>query len=715
MSWVEPEHGGAEGLVENPDPEEDSDLPARRLHGPGEGDGQDRPEDDLAMAAVDSGEVQASGDGGEPTGINPEAAACGSVEVGEGPRDSVEAEAVTLAVGSAEQASGGGPSNPSLGGNVEGVARAGANDTESSRQPERDNAVDMADAAERVEEDQRRVAEIGNDEMEEDDSFEQDEETAAPECETDVCQDSTSESDRQRLQPCIQAERNLGAALNGNNDEAPLSSTVEHGEGSENPELASVDPPGATAAANSDMGTYSGNVEVSDSAEDAPEAELDNLQSNPLAFREAGSPGISRTVQDSDALVPPSTQAADPEGHQLATDGSNSSHSNPGRSPGTSEDHDMQAPECDRGNSPQPSLLHPTNGETAQVQAASHDQPSSDDPVASNNPQQQEAIAPMPTNMCQQQQSTSDPSFNGTTPNQVSVQDLAQALEDNLQTVAESTTGVETEKRASGLPDSQSCEPETLSEENASKLRDSRAGESKSSEQCAASEVIPQTSRLIEPPSLRQSDPSSEQSSSKTKSPEASAAVGDQSSSPAKIATSSEVDVKPPLKLSGTSPPSTLVTCAAASAAQHQDEKGGSQRYPSNSSSSSSSNTSQRASPAKAVAAALFHVMGMDSKFTGKDLAMALQSDDEDDLMSELDAELLTASASSAPRPKLPPKQEHHDHSRRHHKPKSKAEPKSNPSPVANGLPSSRDVLQLQEHNRQLLEQLRIRDEEIAR
>ena len=730
MSWVEAESGGADGVVENPDPEEDSDLPSRRLHGQAEEGArleQDRPEDDLNIAAVDPDGDQASGACGDRTGdALLEGAVGASAENHAGSARDVVVEHAPVYDDAVPQ-----ESNQS--GNTavvvkESVAREVSENmsyVETSVQPGHLNVADgrppaanVADA-QAVEEEERSEENEGhaNADIEEEDSFDQDEETAAPECETGVRLDSTSESDRQPVNFQDEAEGNpVGESEDrgaSNTESSSLSNGVYSNSGGHMINSGNLEescnishdssvPSAAAGSANSNAANFSGNIEVSDSAEDAPEAELDNLQLNSLQIREAEflANRFSRTV---DSLGSSGSQAADSERHPHAPDSSNSNHSNPGQSPGNSEDHDMQAPECDRETSPQ--LLNEAENlnirETAQSHTVSNEHISSDNSVSSSA--EQEGIL---RNMCQQP-NTSDSLCSGAPPEQDKHSESNPILE---------TSEERLETRA------QFCIEETgqIASESES-LNNQPCGYQSS---CEQSPMMQATNHLKEQSFLKQSQPSVnsslEQSSVNRISP-AAQELSDPSPSPpsfgatskpcAKINSVQKEGLSP--KVSGRSTPTMANNAFSSATAQRKEGNASSQKGASNSSSSSSSNTSQRTSPAKAVAAALFHVMGMDSKFTGKDLALALQSDDEDDLMSELNAELLSTSVSS--KAKLPEKPEQRDHVRRHHKTKAKQEPQTRTSEMTNGLPSSNDELRLQEHNRQLLEQLRIRDEEISR
>ncbi|RUS71226.1 hypothetical protein EGW08_021007 [Elysia chlorotica] len=733
MSWVEPESGGADGVVENPDPEEDSDLPARGLHGQVDGEGarieQDRPEDDLAIAAIDPAGDQASGACEERVGDVPleGAAGCGSAENhGDSAREVVVGHEA-VAHGAVEQSD-----NPAVAVNGGNVEREGlVNDGQQRLESVADRSLPEANGGnvQVLGEQERRPENGGNADadVEEEDSFEQDEETAAPECESGVRLDSTSESDRQPVNFQTEAEGNpMGETANRGTSSANVEASSMPNGASANPVDHSIDsgnseqPPSishdggvasdATGSSVSNIGHFSGNVEVSASAEDAPEAEMDNLQQSSSQRRESALQDTSGRAVD--PVSPPVLQAANPERHIHAPNGSNSNHSIPGQSPRTSADHDMQAPECDRETAPQPQVQmeNLNTREAAQLPSISNEHPSANNPVASCS--QQEAIAALPANVCQQP-NTSDSSSTVTLPEQ-----------DRPRPDREPNTIQETpEERPQAVAQSCIVEAKHVSSESES-LSSQASGSQPNSEEPS---ILQSTNNLNESSIPRQSqcsvDSSSDQSSVNRASL-TSQELGNQSptSPPSNSATSkpcsqndSVQNEEPSPKVSGSST-LTMTNDALSSVAAHRKEDNTrSLKGASISSSSSSSNTSQRTSPAKAVAAALFHVMGMDSKFTGKDLALALQSDDEDDLMSELNAELLSGSSSSSSKPKPSQNQEQTDHTRRQHKTKVKQKPQTQASEVTNGLPPPGDGLRLQEHNRQLLEQLRIRDEEIAR
>lgn len=670
MSWVEPESGGAEGVIENPNPEEDSDLPTRCLNGQAEGEvvrlEQERPEDDLAMAVTDPDGDEASGGFGEVTHNGMQGAGAGSSEENQTHVGELLGGQATVAQSDVEQ--------EARGAKAQHIERQGEsfNDQpqiENNAQLDNAGGAAIAQIANGVQDTSERV------ENDEEDSFEQDEETAAPECENSVRLDSTSESDRQSVNSNIQVAANImveseittvsnlnetlllaGAAVS----ESERHLCVGNREVIENV----IDDSGLSQGALDDeavirnIGTFSGNIEVSDSAEDAPEAELVNLQPSSMPIAEAES-------NAGEAVGISGLPAAYPEGHLNTTNDSSSNHSNPVPQISASEDHDMQAPECDRENSPQPAFSENIDiTEAAPLQTASneHSEQPLGNSVSGNS--HYEAIAKLPTNMCQQPNTSDLPCSE--TVEQMSPQNFVAG------------SNIRGEECGSNSCSEQSAPNQ---ESGSSLLQQSGA---------ITNHSIPQGSVMTLSESVLPAHESGLFASSSS-APE----QGPQFVSAQKKQLSSQVI--------------NTASTEVSSAVQTKQEKVIGQKGHNNSSSSISFNASERTSPAKAVAAALFHVMGMDSKFTGKDLARALQSDDEDDLMSELDAELLSSPASLASKPKQD------DLARRHHKPKAKQNPRKSSTEVTNGLPSSHDVHQLQEHNRQLLEQLRIRDEEITR
>ncbi|XP_013063062.2 coiled-coil domain-containing protein 186-like isoform X1 [Biomphalaria glabrata] len=111
----------------------------------------------------------------------------------------------------------------------------------------------------------------------------------------------------------------------------------------------------------------------------------------------------------------------------------------------------------------------------------------------------------------------------------------------------------------------------------------------------------------------------------------------------------------------------------------------------------STSSSSQQSSPSRSVFA---HTEEYDSNSLQRKLALALQSDDEDELLHELDAELLARPKNRSPMAFTAQKFKNLEH--------------DNTPSLLNGMQGF-DMRQLQIHNRQLLEQLKIRDEEISR
>ncbi|GFO36982.1 coiled-coil domain-containing protein 186 [Plakobranchus ocellatus] len=741
MSWVEPENGGGEDVTENPDPEEDSDLPIRPRDRDNDGEGvrseQDRPEDDLAIAPEEvtaaevaienqvfnsessNNEQRISPGNEEETGACVEREPVGQIENAEDEvgvcSSNLESEEVVVCNNKQKNVS---DNFEREGGIAEYDAApesclAGRVDILMEARP---LPEDMAAVGERSEEENSNRKADNEEGPEGEDSFEQDEETAAPECENEVRQDSTSESDRQPIHSHIHVTENLPslALTNGvppilPSCPSPVSRNSEEDLSHLRSENAISPDVSGTSVGSSGM-NFSGNVEVSGTAEDAPEAELDNFHSTSLPLRESA-PSVLN-VEYGHAACEFLPQALDSRCSEPPTSGISINHSNLEHLPDAGNDHDMQAPECDRENSPQPPPnIDESNsiGESVQLEAVSFEQTVNDNQAASLSGQ--EAIS-LPSASACQQLNTCDSSIKG------------------AQNEHSSTNNANLRSDCAHM----------------SQERKITLSQGANEEKCEANE---QSDAMLRNPYVQESfECSSGQSSTIQAGLSLSAHCNNsKDSSPQdKIMTSASSDLYPPKVtspvVSGQNekhPPSSIPTTLPGekisptpreNPSRHSEfsipnmpdntipnaarQKEDPQKRPSNSSSSSSSSTSQRTSPAKAVAAALFHVMGMDSKFTGRDLALALQSDDEEDLMSELDAELLSSSASSISKPKSQ-KQETKVQLQRQSKSKTKSVTKSDSGQLLNGLPSTADVQQLQEHNRQLLEQLRIRDEEIAR
>ncbi|XP_059144837.1 coiled-coil domain-containing protein 186-like isoform X3 [Physella acuta] len=567
MSWLEPEGGAAE-MEENPDPEEDTDLPGRvHLVGRARSE-EDGPEDDLSM----------SGHADEPAEDH-------RVETNQD--WPVEASATV----------------------------AGVN----THEPEGSLDLTAAHACGQLKE-EARVYREGDEEAAARVYREQDEEAAAPECESNICPEAHSESGGQVEELVLPNTEDHNVCLppmsKANTSGSDLS--VDHGEMTQQ-----------FSDANScnfltSEAAFTGNVQVVSNIDDAPEAEVaDIVFESPV---EEDNLNINVTAQSK-----PLTEASLP---LLATTASDNLDVPP-----TSSDHslhelcDSQVPECDR------EAACPTSAVEGAESAVSENGGVSD--VLS-------------------QDSASTPQ-------------LQQAANAESGLLPNAESGLLPNAESGHLPNTESG---LLPNAESGHLPNAESGLLPNANMNTVPLPIEPSAHSVDSPALNhlQESPLNHLQESPP---------GDKQPDTPQCPNPTQAISIPEQRVPASAGPVRPAACNSSNLSSLLSS-GHSNLL------SSSSSPSPQSSPARVLSQAI------EPDQLQRELALALQSDDEDELLHELDAELLSRSRSKSPQPASPLR-------------------RKDVSSPSNGLQSTFDIRQLQALNHQLLDQLKIRDDEISR
>lgn len=663
---------GSVDLEENPDPEEDSDLPQRQHQSDGElefrGEEED-PEEDLAM----------------------------SQEVGSVVAPSIPAEEANA------QFMDTGSSNFNV---FSAVSDGRCNSQNRTLSTAHHNGLERAVVL-------QNPSIISND-VSDEESFEQDDELAAPECENNVRQDACSESDQQLLemkevrpdQRYIDSQRVVCGAVE------------MHGSGHHDSELERkghdiasafvVEPVSLGACSEQTLesiGAFSGNVEIEHNYDDAPEAEVSILNQDRGACSYEEEDNINLCIhQESSENSHLNTSVQDSCEHSdvLVVNLNDVNVVNIPRNESSgisnhSSDHDLQAPECDRQadssqisiGSQQICFTFPTELSPSELNSApvprdnnsagscfigDHETDKSKEQVCDES-----ILDPTECKLNDDKEGLStcdsypadghDTETSHVCENEVKITDTILTGQDKVHVGHEPSE------------DSGSCQEDRFSTHS--------SGNSANSYPNVPISADPSDNPQI-PSTISQNDLQIiVQQTSATSGISMCPSENSLNSAETKQLTDS-------LNTATLSTPSCVDHQNAHDPYSLATSPNSCMQLPSSVSQDTTSMAPQHSSPTKVVP----QTIAADSSIE-RQLALVLQSDDEDELLHELDAELLA----HVSRTKSP--QRNHNHL-------SKISD-TDIEQTANGLQLLLDFKQMQEHNRQLLEQLRIRDEEIQR
>ncbi|BFY97556.1 hypothetical protein BsWGS_00595 [Bradybaena similaris] len=679
MSWAEVENGSVD-LEENPDPEEDSDLPQRQHQSDGElgfrGEEED-PEEDLAM----SQEVLGNGDAlSIPT---------------------EEANAQLLDTGS---------SNLNV---FSTVSDGRCNSQNRALSTAHHNGLEGAAVL-------QNPSIISND-VSDEDSFEQDDELAAPECENNVRQDASSESDRQLLEM-----KEIRPDQRYSDSQHIVSGAVEmHGSEHHDSELEReghdiasafvVEPVGLGAGSEQTLesiGTFSGNVEVEHNFDDAPEAEVSILNQDRgacsyeeedninLCFHQERSDNSHLNTSVQDSCEQSDVSVVNLNDVKVVNIPRNESSGITNHS----SDHDLQAPECDRqaDSSPQISIASQQICFTVPTELSpklnSAPVPHDNNSVGScfigdhETDKSNEQVCGDPildTTECKLNDDEEGLSTCDSYPADGRDTETSHVCETTVKITDTVLTG-QGEVHVGHEPSeySGSCQQDRFSihsSDNSANSYPNVPVSADPSDNAQIPSAISQNDLQIKVQQTSATSSISMHLSENSLNPAETNQITD-SLNAAKLSTPSSVDhqnAHDPYSLATS--PNSLATSPNSC-----------MQLLSSVSQNTTSMAPQHSSPTKVVP----QTIAADSSLE-RQLALVLQSDDEDELLHELDAELLA----HVSRTKSPQRNCNH---------LSKTLD-TDIEQTANGLQLLLDFKQMQEHNRQLLEQLRIRDEEIRR
>ncbi|XP_005102302.1 coiled-coil domain-containing protein 186 isoform X2 [Aplysia californica] len=674
MSWTEQE-AGASAVAENPEPEDEADLPQWqpqrdvRAQASGEAE-EDGPEEDAALSQPAEGTADfGEGNGRQPVRINND-------EVGNGHVQGVD------------------------GGNAEGVSVS-----EQNSRMEGDVVGGGAAAG------QDRDTEVGDvgATAEEGDSFEQDEELAAPECETGLRDVSCSESDRQLLlavnETGVESSQNVSPAHveaeeaeanqpNGGGDIAVINQEPEDNVANRREQSQ------ALAESESSSRQFSGDIQVVNNLDDAPEAELDGL----------GGEMVVEACEEDAVVADPTAEVAEPaaEGAQLCdvrageTSESSSACNVGGHLAKEDSEPELQVPECDREVQTQQDSPDRGDADLPEVRQAENQNVSA--PISASAHEEQHSHDLQSSNIANGlDQSLSESEVQ-------SVGENGGAEGSEVHSLSRESPPEEQESFPSGDAHAVICHPENV------------AGEVRPEATSASGEGGSETS-LKGCPNTSPSEPIQESHSDSPVAPQ-----GEINSAMPQARNSADGEDVPlstvfkssqPASASEkniTAPPVNSQTSASVKTSQHdsnvQNDRAVEQQSPSpsakaNASSSLSDLSSGISDPPTPSRQAPSTGSDSDSDSYQRKLARALQidddEDDDDDILSQLDAALLSRSPISRPKISKGAGAVH------------RSAPQRSPPELLNGVQPSFELKQLQTHNRQLLEQLKIRDAEINR
>ncbi|CAG5124765.1 unnamed protein product, partial [Candidula unifasciata] len=662
MSWAEVENGSVD-LEENPDPEEDADLPQRQHQGGGDlgfrGEEED-PEEDLAMSQEAVGNVDAQ-----------------SEEVNGQLLNTGNSDLNTLSVTSDHRFNSPNTALPN-------VHHNGLNEVSASLQSPSIRSVVL-----------------------DEDSFEQDDETAAPECENNVNHDACSESDRQLLElEVVRPDQKFSNPQQAAYGAVKLHNSEHHGsEHEQKGHDLTLTAESVSTGARSELllerpGTFSGNVEISHHFDDAPEAEIGILNPGRGSCPYEEEDNISFCLQQERSDISQLNTSVQDGCEQSEAMVVNLEVRNIVNIPGhesseftnSSSDHDLQTPECDRqadSSSPQFS--------NANQQICFTSQPNSAQVPCDNNLADSQIIANQETES--NERVSDDPILHTTESELCGDRDLS-TYESNPANCNDTKPSCvcgnnvdasdivlvckdEVHVGDTLLEHSGSCYPESY-------LTDSSDSSSRSNPNL---QVSADPSNSVKTPGavILKDHQTKVQQTSATSGITTNASDNALNSSISKHEADSlstaALSVPSSVDHQNAKDPSSLVTnlnshLQLSSSVSQDSPRKASQHSP---------------SPAQVVS----QTVAADSSIE-RQLALALQSDDEDELLHELDAELLA----HVSRTKSPQRVNCNHLS---------TISDTDLEQTANGLQLLLDFKQMQEHNRQLLEQLRIRDEEIQR